>query len=79
MQQQQQPQIDLTNSTAVEGFDGGIIFQQGYVLRKISKFILGSDEDGLVPIGVFYDIESKKIVLDSLPKELRDEYKDHTL
>jgi len=75
----QQPQIDLANSTGVEGFDGGIIFQQGYVLRKISKFILGSDEDGLVPVSVFYDIESKKIVLDSLPKELRDEYKEHSL
>lgn len=77
--QQQQPQIDLTNSTAVEGFDGGIIFQQGYVLRKISKFILGSDEDGLVPVPVFFDIESKKIVLDTLPKEIRDEYKEHAL
>ena len=77
--QQQQPQIDLANSTAVEGFDGGIIFQQGYVLRKISKFILGSDEDGLVPVPVFFDIESKKIVLDTLPKEIRDEYKEHSL
>ena len=75
----QQPQIDLTNSTSVEGFDGGIIFQQGYVLRKISKFILGSDDDGLVPIPIFFDIDSKKIVLDSLPKELRDEYKEHAL
>jgi len=75
----QQPQIDLANSTGVEGFDGGIIFQQGYVLRKISKFILGSDEDGLVPVPVFFDIDSKKIVLDSLPKELRDEYKEHSL
>lgn len=77
--QQQQPQIDLANSTAVEGFDGDIIFQQGYVLRKISKFILGSDEDGLVPVPVFFDIESKKIVLDTLPKEIRDEYKEHAL
>lgn len=75
----QQPQIDLKNSTPVEGFDGGIIFQQGYVLRKISKFILGSDEDALVPIPIFYDIESKKIVLESLPLDLRDEYKEHAL
>ncbi len=76
---QQQPQIDLKNSTSVEGFDGGIIFQQGYILRKISKFIIGADEDALVPIPIFYDIESKKIIVDSLPHELRDEYKDYSL
>jgi len=76
---QQQPQIDLKNSTSVEGFDGGIIFQQGYILRKISKFIVGADEDILVPIPVFFDIESKKIIVDSLPHELRDEYKDYSL
>lgn len=75
----QQPQIDLKNSTSVEGFDGGIIFQQGYILRKISKFIIGADEDALVPIPVFYDIDSRRIVLDSLPHELRDEYKDRSL
>jgi hypothetical protein len=76
---QQQPQIDLKNSTSVEGFDGGIIFQQGYILRKISKFIIGADEDALVPIPIFYDIDSRRIVLDSLPHELRDEYKDKAL
>ena len=75
----QQPQIDLKNSTSVEGFDGGVIFQQGYILRKISKFILGQDEDALVPIPIFYDIDSRRIVLDSLPEELRDEYKDYSL
>lgn len=75
----QQPQIDLKNSTSVEGFDGGIIFQQGYILRKISKFILGQDEDGIVPISVFYDVESRKICLESLPEELRNEYKEHIL
>jgi hypothetical protein len=76
---QQQPQIDLKNSTSVEGFDGGVIFQQGFILRKISKFILGQDEDALVPIPIFYDISSKKIIVDSLPHELRDEYKDYSL
>jgi hypothetical protein len=33
----------------------------------------------LMPIPVFYDLESKKILADSLPKEIRDEYKDITL
>ncbi len=75
----QQPQIDLTQSTAVEGFNGEQLFGQAYIVRKISKFIIGSDEDGIVPIPVFYDLDSKKILVDSLPKELREEYKDHTI
>jgi hypothetical protein len=72
----QQPQIDLTQSTAVEGFNGEQLFAQGFIIRKISKFILGSEEDGIIPIQVFYDLDSKKILLESLPKEIRDEYKE---
>ena len=79
MQNTQQPQIDLTTTTAVEGFDGGQLFGQAFVLRKVSKFIVGGDEDGIIPIGVFYDLDSKKIILDSLPPELRSEYKEISL
>ena len=71
--------IDFTNTTSVEGFDGGKLFGQAVIIRKISKFIVGADEDMLIPIPVFYDLESKKILPDSLPKELRDEYKDIAL
>ena len=35
----QQPNIDLTNTTAVEGFDGGKLFGQAVVIRKVSKFV----------------------------------------
>jgi hypothetical protein len=41
--------------------------------------MIGADEDALIPIPVFYDLESKKILIDSLPPELRSEYKDITL
>ena len=73
-----QPQlnIDFKNTTPVEGFDGGQLFGQAFVIRKVSKFVTGGTEDALLPIPVFYDMETKKIVLDSIPKELRDEYKD---
>lgn len=72
----QQPNIDLTNTTAVEGFDGGKLFGQAVVIRKVSKFVTGTDEDMLMPIPVFYDLETKKILKDSIPPEIRDEYKD---
>ena len=73
-----QPQlnIDFKNTTPIEGFDGGQLFGQAFVIRKVSKFVTGGTEDALLPIPVFYDMETKKIVLDSVPKELRDEYKD---
>ena len=71
--------IDFTNTTSVEGFDGGKLFGQAVVIRKVSRFVVGTDEDMLVPIPVFYDLESKKILPDSLPPELRGEYKDISL
>jgi hypothetical protein len=79
MQEKPQLNIDFTNTTSIEGFDGGKLFGQAVIIRKVSKFLVGSDEDMLIPIPVFYDLESKKILLDSLPKELRDEYKDISL
>jgi hypothetical protein len=77
----EQPQlnIDFKNTTSVEGFDGGKLFGQAVIVRKISKFLIGAEEDALIPIPVFYDLESKKILLDSLPPELREEYKDIAL
>ena len=32
----------------------------------------------LLPIPVFYDLETKKVLVDSVPKELREELKDLT-
>tara|TARA_Y100000034_G_C6559331_1_gene241979 strand:- start:70 stop:318 length:249 start_codon:yes stop_codon:yes gene_type:complete len=68
--------IDFKNTTAVEGFDGGQLFGQAFLMRKVSKFVVGGDEDALLPIPIFYDLESKKILLDSVPKELREEYEE---
>ena len=76
---QQGLNIDFKNTTAIEGFDGGHLFGQAFVLRKVSKFVVGGSEDAMLPIPVFYDLETKKVIKDSLPKELRDEYKDITL
>lgn len=73
---QPQMNIDFKNTTPVEGFDGGQLFGQAFVMRKVSKFVTGGTEDALLPIPVFYDMETKKIILESIPTELRDEYKE---
>lgn len=79
MENQKNPNINLTSTTKVEGEDGNVIFQQGYILRKVSKFVMQSGEDGFMPIPVFYDIKSNKIIGDTLPKEIRAEYKDYII
>ncbi len=79
MENQKNLNINLSSTTKVEGENGNVIFQQGYILRKVSKFVMQSGEDGFMPIPVFYDIESGKIIGDTLPKEIREDYKDYIL
>lgn len=75
-QQTQMPPIDLKNTSEVKNFNGGSVFSQGVILRKVSKFVTGTDEDGLLPIPVFFDPSTKKILTDSVPRDLREELKD---
>ena len=76
--QQMQMNIDLKNTQKVE-FDGQVLVGEGFVLRKVSKFVTGQSEDGIMPIPVFYDIETGKILKETLPKDLQDEYEDQSL
>ena len=75
-QQQQGPAIDLKSTTSILNSEGGVIFQQGVILRKVSKFVTGTQEDALIPIPVFYDAATGKLVMSSVPADLRDELKD---
>ena len=71
-----QPQVDLSSTTPFETPEGNKIFQQGVLIRKVSKFVAGTAEDAVMPIPVFYDPDTKKIVGLTLPPELREEYKE---
>jgi len=72
--QMQGPNIDLKNTTAVKSSTGGQVFAEGVILRKISKFIAGTSEDAVMPIPVFYDVETGEVIKEMLPKDLRDEF-----
>ena len=76
--QQLQMNIDLKNTEKVE-FDGNVLVGEGFVLRKVSKFVTGQSEDGVMPIPVFYHIATGKILKETLPKDLQDEYEDQSL
>ena len=77
--QMQGPNIDLKNTTAVKSSTGGQVFAEGVILRKISKFIAGTSEDAVMPIPVFYDVETGEVIKEMLPKDLRDEFTEDTL
>ena len=70
----QMPNIDLTKTTPIKTENGGQVWQQGVVLREISKFITGTTENGIIPIPVFYDPETGEILTSTLPPELRKEF-----
>jgi len=75
---QEQPRlnINLKNTEIVKSEDGNVVFAEGLILRKASKFMTGTAEDAIIPIPVFYDVTSGKILKDTLPKDLQDEYNE---
>jgi hypothetical protein len=77
--QQVNPNVDLGSTTPITSPEGGHVFQQGVILRKVSKFIVGADEDAVMPIPIFYDRISGKILSSTIPLELREEYKEFSI
>ena len=73
MQQQPQMNLDLSKTTAIDTPSGGKIWQQGVIIRRVSKFVVGAQEDAIVPIPVFFDPTTGNILEDTIPKELREE------
>ena len=66
--------VDIKASTPVTSPDGNHIFAEGVIIRKVSKFVAGTAEDAIIPIPCFYDVKTGKILVDLLPKDIRDEY-----
>ena len=66
--------IDLKNTQPIFSPEGNQVFAEGVILRKISRFVAGTDEDAVMPIPVFYDVQTGKVLVDTLPKDLREEF-----
>ena len=71
MENQQQMSLDLTKTTPILTPSGKKIWSQGYILRKVSKFITGTPDDNVLPIQVFFDPETGEILKEGLPNELK--------
>jgi hypothetical protein len=50
---------------------GHEVFQEGMMLRKVSKFLTGNPQDGLVPIPIFMCSKCGGVNQEFLPKELQ--------
>jgi hypothetical protein len=68
--------IDIKNTTPVTSPEGNQVFQEGVLLRKVSRFVTGTQEDGLIPVPCFFDVATGKVLVELLPKELRAEFED---
>lgn len=66
--------INLANTQPIKATSGSQIFAQGVILRRVSRFVAGTDEDAIMPIPCFYDVQTGEILLETLPKEIRAEY-----
>ena len=71
--------IDIKNTKAITSPEGNQVFSEGVILRKVSRFVTGTQEDGVIPVPVFYDVKSGKVLIELLPKELRDEFSDDNI
>ena len=76
-QEQLQMNVDIKQTVPVQSADGNQVFQEAVILRKASKFLVGTSEDAVIPIPVFIDIKTNKILIELLPKELREEYEEY--
>jgi hypothetical protein len=59
--------------------DGNQVFAEGVILRKVSRFVTGTQEDGIIPIPCFYDVATGKVLVELLPKELREEFESDNI
>ena len=78
MQQQQGVQIDLSDTEMIVHNERGYL-HPAVIQRTVSKFITGSPEDSKISINVLIDPVSKKIVKDSIPEPIREDYDDFSI
>ena len=68
--------IDIKNTQAITSPEGNQVFSEGVILRRVSRFISGTSEDGVIPVPVFYDVVTGKVLVELLPKDLRAEFEE---
>ena len=78
-QKQMNINIDIKNTQPVVSEDGNQVFAEGVILRKVSRFVTGTQEDGIIPVPCFYDVKTGKVLVDLLPKDLKEMFQDDNI
>jgi hypothetical protein len=72
-QEQIKLNIDLTKTQEVFCDKcGGVVFQEGLMLRKASKFLTGTTQDALIPLPVFSCASCGHVNQEFLPEPLKN-------
>ena len=79
MENQNKPQLDLSKTISLETWSGGKVWISGYVLRTLPKFANGNSEEELIPVPIFFDPQTGRILDNALPPEIRNEYAETPL
>ena len=72
-----QVSIDLKTTTPILSPEGNAVFIEGLILRKVSKFLTGSPQDQIMPIPCFFDPKTKKVLVEMLPADLKEEFEKY--
>ena len=78
-QQQLDINIDIKNTQPVVSEDGNQVFAEGVILRKVSRFVTGTQEDGIIPVPCFYNVKTGKVLVELLPKDLKEMFQDDNI
>lgn len=74
--QQQKPiqlKVSLDRTLALNCEEcGSSAFQEAFMLRKVSKFLTGESQDGIVPIATFVCVKCGHINKEFYPREIAD-------
>jgi uncharacterized Zn finger protein len=72
---QEQPRLNIDLTKTQEVFCdkcGGVVFQEGLMLRKASKFLTGTTQDALIPLPVFSCASCGHVNQEFLPEPLKN-------
>lgn len=75
---EQQLNLDITKTQPILTKNGGKVWQQGFILRKASRFLTGSNEDQIIPIPVFYDSSNGDICREGMPENMSFLFEDES-
>lgn len=68
-----QPKLALSDTTGVTCDEcGHTIFEEGLIIRRVSQFLTGTSQPGMIPIPVFACKKCKHVNTEFLPRELKD-------